>query len=205
MKHITHFNQWSRLHESEEDQELEDIRRLVDLGLADSSELSRHYRERYSLPRREGFLALLSGMFSELGIEPFDYTTPRQRKNGTYYFQITASQAERILYDYPLPAGLTGSQGSRMQRMLREMEPARQELRGLDQVDTQHPYTGATIRSSRYQYFVYPGDIRTASWDKSPNSSGFIKFDGSKEPEAILARFIYQVALDTHTMAMRMI
>jgi hypothetical protein len=208
---IKRFSEWiNESHqgddESEEfDQEMDDLSRLVDLGLAAPGELANMRRTKYGSQYRTQFLDRLNSMFEQLGIEPADYTTERQRKNGTYYFQITAAQAERIIFNYPLPAGLTGAQGSRMSRMLREMEPARKKLRRMVQIDTRKIYNGTTVRSSRYQYFVYPGDIRTASWDKSPNSSGFVKFDGLMEPDAILARFIYQVALDTYHLAMGML
>jgi hypothetical protein len=198
MKHIAKYRDWRGIQESEEekDQEMEDLKHLVDLGFVEPAELKDRYRQKYAVPRREEFLAKLRQVFRELGIKPFDYTTERQRKNSTFYFQLTPAQVEKILYNYPLPAGLTGAQASRMERMLREMEPFRDKLSTRNIIET-WPNT-PEWRSSRFQYFVYPRDFRGAARDKQPNSSGFVKFDGYQSTDEILARFIYQLALDAH-------
>lgn len=202
MKHIAKYR---GLHESEgdHDQEIEDLKHLVDLGFAEPAELKDLHRQKYSVPRREEFLVLLNQVFSELGITPFNYTTSRQEKNGTFYFQLAPAQVEKMLFEYPLPQGLTSAQGSRMGRMLREMEPLRDRLRAERDIKMwDNPYGGKS-RSSWFQYFVYPRDIRGASYDRHPNSSGFVKFDGYQLADEILARFIYQLALDAHPWTIR--
>ena len=193
--------------ESEEDldQEMEDLKHLVDLGFAEPGELKTLHRQRYAVPRREEFLTLLRGVFAELGITPTDYTTARQEKNGTFHFQLTPAQVEKMLYMYPLPQGLTGKQLSRMGRLMREMEPLRDLLRAKTGIDTWKNRYGDQSRSSQFQYFVYPRDIRGASFDRHPNSSGFLKFDGYKSADEILARFIYQLALDAHPWTIRQV
>jgi hypothetical protein len=196
MKHITKYRDWLQVLES--DQEMEDLERLVDLGFAEPGELKAMRRQKYAIPRREEFLTLLRGVFSQLRITPFDYTTSRQEKNGTFYFQLAPAQVEKILFEYPLPQGLTSAQASRMGRMLREMEPHRDLLRAEKNIKVWSDRYGGTSRSSQYQYFIYPRDIRGASFDRHPNSSGFLKFDGHQSADEILARFIYQLALDAH-------
>jgi hypothetical protein len=110
-----------------------------------------------------------------------------------------------MLYMYPLPQGLTGKQLSRMGRLMREMEPLRDLLRAKTGIDTWKNRYGDQSRSSQFQYFVYPRDIRGASFDRHPNSSGFLKFDGYKSADEILARFIYQLALDAHPWTIRQV
>lgn len=202
MKHIAKYR---GLHESDEmvDQEMDDLKQLVDLGFAEPGELKDRHRQKYAVPRREEFLAKLNQAFSELGIRPFDYTTDRQRKNGTFYFQLAPAQVEKILFEYPLPTGLAKSQVSRMERMLREIEPLRERLRAKTGIEMWDNRYGDRSRSSWFQYFVYPRDIRGASFDKHPNSSGFVKFDGYQSADEILARFIYQLALDAHPWTTR--
>jgi hypothetical protein len=197
MKHIAKYR-GLRESEGDLDQEIEDLKHLVDLGFAEPGELKAMNRQKYGTSRREEFLALLRGVFAELGITPADYTTSRQEKNGTFYFQLTPVQVEKMLYEYPLPQGLTGKQISRMGRMLREMEPHRDLLRAEEEIKVWQDRYGSMTRSSWFQYFVYPQDIRTASYDRQPNSSGFLKFDGSQGADEILARFIYQLALDAY-------
>ena len=202
MKHIAKYR---GLHESEgdHDQEIEDLKQLVDLGFAEPVELKTRISQKYGLPRREEFLAGLMGIFSQLGITPFDYTTSRQQKNGTFLFQLAPAQVEKILFEYPLPQGLTSAQTSRMGRLMREMEPLRDKLRAKSEIQMwDNPYGGES-RSSQFQYFVYPRDIRGASYDRHSNSSGFVKFDGQLPADSILARFIYQLALDAHPWAVR--
>ena len=198
MKHIIRYGDWQKLVESEHDQEMEDLKHLVDLGFAEPGELKAMYRQKYAAPRREEFLTRLAQVFSELEITPSDYTTDRQRKNGTFYFQLAPAQVEKMLYEYPLPQGLTSVQASRMARMLREMEPHRDLLRAEKGIKAWQDRYGNTSRSSQYQYFVYPRDIRGAAYDRQPSSSGFLKFDGYRSADEILARFIYQLALDAH-------
>jgi hypothetical protein len=204
MKHIAKYR---GLQESEGDldQEIEDLKQLVDLGFAEPGELKTMHRQRYGTSRREEFLALLRGVFAELGITPTDYTTARQEKNGTFYFQLTPAQVEEILFRYPLPPGLTSKQLSRMGRLMREMEPLRDLLRAKTTIDTFQNRYGDPGRSSQFQYFVYPQDIRTAAYDRHPNSSGFVKFDGQLLADEILARFIYQLALDAHPWTIRQV
>lgn len=203
MKHIAKYGDLRRVHESEEDQEMEDLKHLVDMGFAEPHELKDRFREKYSVPRREEFLTKLTDAFGQLGIRPFDYTTDRQRKNGTFYFQLAPAQVEKLLFEYPLPQGLTRPQSSRMERMLREMEPLRDRLRAKREIDAWQDRWGGTSRSSWFQYFVYPRDIRGAAFDRHPNSSGFVKFDGQQSADEILARFIYQLALDAHPWTIR--
>ena len=202
MKHIIKYR---GLHESEgyQDQEIEDLKHLVDLGFVEKTELKTRISQKYGLPRREEFLAKLAEVFAELSITPFDYTTSRQQKNGTFLFQLTPAQVEKILFEYPLPQGLTSVQTSRMGRLMREMEPLRDKLRAKSEIQMwDNPY-GGNSPSSQFQYFVYPRDIRTAAYDRHPNSSGFLKFDGQLSADEILARFIYQLALDAHPWAVR--
>jgi hypothetical protein len=204
MKHITRYKDWTRAFESEGDQEIEDLGRLVDLGLAEPDELKAMHRQKYAVPRREEFLQRLGEMFRELDIQPKDYTTPRQQRNGTYFFQLTPAQVEKILFGYPLPQGLAPKQESRMRRMLGDIESVREKLRARDEIETWEsgPYgRQLLVNSSRYQYFVYPADLRGAAFHKQPNSSGHFKFDGLQSADAMLARFIYQLALDTHSWA----
>jgi hypothetical protein len=202
MKHIAKYR-GLRESEGDHDQEMEDLKQLVDLGFAEPGELKAMHRQKYAVPRREEFLAQLAQAFNELGITPSDYTTSRQRKNGTYYFQLAPAQVEKMLFEYPLPQGLTGAQASRMGRILREMEPHRDLLRAKTAIDTWQNRYGDQSRSSQFQYFVYPRDIRGASFDRHPNSSGFVKFDGYQSADEILARFIYQLALDAHPWTIR--
>ena len=197
MKHIAKYR-GLRESEGDLDQEIEDLKQLVDLGFAEPGELKAMHRQKYGTSRREEFLALLRGVFAELGITPTDYTTARQEKNGTFYFQLTPAQVEGMLYRYQLPTGLTGKQLSRMGRLIREMEPHRDLLRAEKGIKMWQDRYGGTSRSSWFQYFVYPQDIRTAAYDRHPNSSGFVKFDGQLQATQILARFIYQLALDAH-------
>lgn len=200
MKHIIRYGDWKRLIESdsEQDQEMEDVRQLVDLGLVDDAELKSLYRQRYSVPRREEFLRLLATMFAELGIQPIDRTTQRQQRNGTYFFQLTPAQAERVLFEYPLPDGLAQSQEKRMRRMLETMRPNRSTLASINKVRTWKNWDGSQVTSNMLQYFVYPGDLRNAAYDGRPNSSSIVKFDGTQGAEAMLARLIYQIALDVY-------
>ncbi len=189
--------------EGDHDQEIEDLKHLIDLGFAEPGELKAMHRQKYGTPRREEFLARLREVFGQLGITPVDYSTSRQQKNGTFHFQLTPAQVEKMLYKYPLPQGLTGKQLSRMGRLVREMEPLRDLLRAKTSINTFQNRYGDPIRSSRFQYFVYPQDIRTAAYDRHPNSSGFVKFDGYQSADEILARFIYQLALDAHPWTIR--
>ena len=85
-----------------------------------------------------------------------------------------------------------------MGRLMREMEPLRDRLRAKTSIDTWENRYGTRSRPSQFQYFIYPQDIRGASYDRHPNSTGFVKFDGQIPADQILARFIYQLALDTH-------
>jgi hypothetical protein len=202
MKHIAKYRGLLES-EGDQDQEIEDLKQLVDLGFAEPGELKAMHRQKYGTSRREEFLALLRGVFAELGITPTDYTTARQEKNGTFYFQLTPVQVEEILFRYPIPPGLTGKQLSRMGRLMREMEPLRDLLRAKTTIDTFQNRYGDPVRSSQFQYFVYPQDIRTAAYDRHPNSSGFVKFDGQLPADSILARFIYQLALDAHPWTIR--
>jgi len=189
--------------EGDLDQEMEDLKQLVDIGMVEPDEFNARVKQKYGVSRREEFLALLRGVFAELGITPTDYTTARQEKNGTYFFQLTPAQVERLLFRYPLPQGLAGKQTSRMGRLIREMEPHRDLLRDKTSIDTFQNRYGDQWRSSWFQYFVYPQDIRTASYDRHPNSSGFVKFNGQLQASEILARFIYQLALDAHPWTIR--
>jgi hypothetical protein len=198
MKHINHYHDWQRVHESEEDQELEDLKHLVDLGFAEPHQVKAMYREKYAVPRRVEFLAKLRGAFAQLGIEPNDLTTPRQAKNGTFFFQLTPAQVEKLLFEYPLPKGLSRRQESHLRNTLDGLSPQREEMRKRDKIDQWGiPGPGGMRRSHRYQYLVLPRDMRGTSWDRTPTSSGFMKFDGDKDVDWLLARFIFQLALDS--------
>ena len=200
MKHIARYRDFGVVRESIEDhdQEMDDLKHLVDLGFAEPSELKTLHRQRYAVPRREEFLTLLRGVFAELSITPIDYTTARQEKNGTYFFQLTPAQAEKVLFRYPLPNGLTQYQVKRMRRMLEEMSLNRSKLASIDRIRTWKHWDGSNVTAKLFQYFVYPGDLRNASYDGRPNSSSIVKFDGAQGADALLARFIYQVALDIY-------
>ena len=200
MKHIERYQDWKGLHESEEetapDQRLEDLKSLVDLGFAEPHELKAYYKENYAGPRRQEFLSRLTEMFRQVGVDPIDLTTARQAKNGTYHFQLTPAQVERILFGYPLPSGLVARQASRMQRRLKQLEGVRKEMKKVKNVTIYNNST-FTYVSSRYEYWVYPGDVRNAASYGRPNSAPFIRFDGELTGEEMLARFIYQLALDS--------
>jgi len=202
MKHISHYHDWKRLHESEEepnpDQGLEDLRSLVDLGFAEPHELKAYYKQNYAEPRRQEFLTSLIAMFTQVGVDPIDLTTSRQAKNGTYHFQLTPAQVERLLFGYPLPSGLPHRQAARMQRRLQELASVRGQMRKKKRVRTKD-LNGRAWTSSKYEYWVYPGDVRNASFFGKPNSAPFVRFDGELAGEAMLARFIYQLALDSPT------
>jgi len=201
MKHIDRYRDWKRLYESEEeaapDQGLEDLKSLVDLGFAEPHELKAYYKENYAGPRRQEFLSRLTEMFGQVGVDPIDLSTARQAKNGTYHFQLTPAQVERILFGYTVPPGLAARQATRMQRRLQRLEGVRKEMRKLKKVSN-YNYGGAfTYVSSRYEYWVYPGDVRNAASYGQPNSAPFIRFDGELAGEEMLVRFIYQLALDS--------
>ena len=200
MKHIERYQDWKGLHESEKtdpDQRLEDLKSLVDLGLAEPHELKAYYKENYAEPRRQEFLSRLMEMFGQVGVDRIDLTTARQAKNGTYHFQLTPAQVERILFGYTVPSGLAARQVTRMQRRLQSLEGVREEMRKGQEV-RQYDFGGHTkYNSSRYEYWVYPGDVRNAASYGQPNSAPFIRFDGGLTGEEMLARFIYQLALDS--------
>ena len=203
MKHVDSYHNWKRLQESEEetapDQRLEDIRNLVDLGFAEPHELKAYYKENYAEPRRQEFLSSLMEMLRQVGVTPINLTTARQEKNGTYHFQLTPAQAEGILFGYTVPSGLAARQVTRMQSRLQKLEGVRKEMRKAKTV-AEYDFGGHTkYMSSRYEYWVYPGDVRNASFYGQPNSSPFIRFDGKVTGEEMLARFIYQLALDSPT------
>jgi hypothetical protein len=192
MKHIIKYR--GILHESEElDQEIEDLKHLVDLGMVDSQELKDRRRQKYGASLRDEFLARLDQVFRELGITPFDYTTDRQRKNGTRLFQLAPAQVEKLLFEYPVLTDLPSAQGSRMRRLLSEIEPYRDILSSKSEIFFHEAY-----RFPQFQYYAYPRDIRGTSFRGGPNPSGFVKFDGDKSADELVARFIYQLALDTH-------
>ncbi len=44
-------------------------------------------------------------------------------------------------------------------------------------------------------------DLRTSAYGKTPSSSPMFKFDGLMSVDEMLARFIYQLALDTQVVA----
>jgi hypothetical protein len=139
-------------------------------------------------------------MFRQVGVNPINLTTARQEKNGTYHFQLTPAQVERVLFGYTVPSGLAARQATRMQRRLQRLEGVRKEMKKLKKVSTyNYHYETFTYVSSRYEYWVYPSDVRNAASYGQPNSAPFIRFDGGLTGEEMLARFIYQLALDSPT------
>jgi hypothetical protein len=185
--HVVTYSQWSRVHESDTSQEYEDLKALVDLGLADHDELVNYRRSRV----RVEFMEKLRGMFRDLAINPKSMTTPIQRRRDTYVFQLSPEEAVKILFEYRLPEGRSQNRATRMTRLLDRIRPHIDELIALGD---------RTLRNNSgvYHFFIMPADARLAiPFRQKPSSNRFMKFDGVDDADELLVKFVNQVALET--------
>lgn len=195
MKHITAYQNWTRLTENEE-ASLDELKYLVDLGLADDLEYLTRRRAELGPLVFQDFIKGLNELFAQHGVVPEDLTTPRQRKNGTWILQLSPAQAEKILFgvDPGLMSHLKPSLKGRWTRLLGSIEPARSEMReGTRSVTTPGHWHG-TI--SPFQYFIRPSGFYYTFAHLEPTSTADFKFDGSVTAEEALARFVYRLAMD---------
>jgi hypothetical protein len=186
--HVIKYTDWTRVDES--DQRLEDLQTLVDLGMADPSEIERYRRSNYARPAREEFVNRLNRMFQELEITPKNTTTPRQTKNGTMVFQLSPEQAVKILFEYTMPTGKSKNRRTRLAAALEKIRPHIESLIELGDRTLRN-------RSSVYQFFIMPADARLSVTYGEPSANRFMKFDGSDDADDLMMKFIGQVAYET--------
>ncbi len=186
MKHIISYPDW--LNESSE-RRLEDLERLVNLGLAEPDELGQLYRTE--------FISKLMELFRELNIKPVDRATARQRANGTLVIQLRVSDVAKLLSKVRYTQGLGVRQLSSLQKTVRELEPYLERLEKMN--FTRHQLFTYFIFKSSIRYAIWPG-YRYRDWDpqKTFNSTSnrIVDFSYHTRPEEALARFIYWVSLD---------
>ena len=186
--HVIKYTDWTRVNES--DQRLEDLQALVDLGMADPSEIERYRRSNYAKPAREEFVNRLNRMFQELGIDPKYTTTPRQNKNGTLVFQLSPEQAVKVLFEYSVPGGKSKNRQTRHGSALEKIRPRIDELIAIsDRV--------IRSRSNAYQFFIMPSDARLSATYGKPSANRFMRFDGMDDADDLMMKFIGQVAYET--------
>lgn len=191
--HVITYSQWSRVHESDHDQRYEDLKTLVDLGMASPHELDAYRKSNYGSSVRVEFMEKLRGMFRDLGINPKNMTTPVQRRRDTYVFQLTPEEAVKILFEYGLPEGKSRNRATRMTRLLDRIRP---------HIDGLIALGDRTLRnkSSVYQFFIMPADARLAVTYGKPSANRFMKFDGVDDADDLLVKFVNQVALETSVL-----
>jgi hypothetical protein len=186
--HVIKYSDWAMV--SESDQRLEDLQTLVDLGMADPSEIERYRRSNYARPAREEFVNRLNRMFQELGITPKYTTTPRQNKNGTLVFQLSPEQAVKILFEYSAPGGKSKNRRTRHSSALEKIRPHIDELIAVsDRV--------IRSKSNVYQFFIMPADARLSVKYGEPSANRFMKFDGMDDADDLMMKFIGQVVYET--------
>ena len=191
--HVIKYSQWSRVHESDHDQRYEDIKTLVDLGLAEPYELDNYRKSTYGSTVRVEFMEKLRGMFRDLGINPKNMTTPIQRRRDTYVFQLSPAQAVKILFEYGLPERKSRNRATRMSRLLDRVRPHIDDLIALGNRTVTN---GSTV----YQFFIMPADARLAVTYGKPSANRFMKFDGVDDADDLLVKFVNQVALETSAL-----
>ena len=60
----------------------------------------------------------------------------------------------------------------------------------------------STVRGrSAFEYWIFPGSFRPSGHFGEPTSSETVKFSDGMDPQAVMARFLYQVALDADAKA----
>ena len=195
MKHIATYQNWNRLTENEK-ASLEDLKYLVDLGLADNLEYLTRRREELGPLVFRDFIKGLNRLFAQHGVVPEDQTTPRQQKNGTWILQLSPAQAEKILFgvDSSLMSHLKPSLKDKWTRLLGSIEPARAKMQeGTRPVTTPGHWHGTV---SLFQYFIRPSGFYYTFAHLEPTSGADVKFDGSATAEEALARFVYRLAMD---------
>jgi hypothetical protein len=192
--HIVTYSQWSRVYESEHDQGYEDLKTLIDLGLASPHELDVYRKSTYGPRVRVEFMEKLRGMFRDLAINPKSMTTPIQRRRDTYVFQLTPEEAVKILFEYELPEGKNRNIATRLNTLLNRIRPHIDKLIALGD---------RTLNDDRavYKFFIMPSGARLAvRFAGTPEVSSFMKFDGAEDADDLLVRFVNQVARETNSL-----
>ena len=181
-----------RLFESAE--EIAAAKRLLDLGLIEPQDFKQKIRE-LGLDKqyRSEFVAALQTLFADLGLEWKDWATARQQQNGTVVLKFSPADAAEILFTADLPKGLSPAQEARYAKIKREMQQWQRQM----EIET------STEGRSPFEYWIFPGSLRNSGRIGSPTSNRQVIFDGLTGPDAALARFMYQVALDAHGRSWR--
>lgn len=167
---------------SDSQQRISDIKTLVELGIADSSELGPIYRKE--------FIYLLTNFLDELGVRPVDLATPIQGKKGTLVLQFKLADVAKILSKVRFTQGLGPKETFTLRKAVDLVNLHQAELKKLDFTE-QHWFI----------YYILKSDARYAirgygNRDFIPTSNRIVLFNGETSGDPLLAKFIQRIALD---------
>ena len=172
-----------------ENQRLEDLERLVDLGLVDSHELGSEYREI--------FIHKLMSFLESVGVNPLDQATPIQKKRGTSVIQFIPSDILKIFTQVRFTQGLSRIRLGKLTSAVEEINLNRDKFTG---GPDRHIFSYSILRGSVRYSIGFDWSWIGGKWTQGdrlrPTSNEIIKFDGSISIDEMMAAFFYQVALD---------
>jgi hypothetical protein len=176
----------------ESQEEVDQAKRLLDLGLMEPQDYKQKLRELgWDKRYRSEFVESLEKLFADLGLEWRNWATDRQKANGTVLLKFSPADAVELLFTADLPSGLTPRQEVRFRNIKERLVGVRREM----EMDS-------TVRGrSAFEYWIFPGSFRPSGHFGEPTSSETVKFSDGMDPQAVMARFLYQVALDADAKA----